>query len=141
MNVFRLKNPWMIFTRRCVLGHWYRVSEFVFGILIRFLSTYKWSIIWFECKWLVACSCQIVRLTSNWTCPYKLFLFWVLLVRFIMDNGSKNCSCPKKLGVGISVWIRFGLVNLGFIKLNPIKTKVALVWVWFGFSLVRFSLV
>ena len=38
-----------------------------------------------------------------------------------------------------SVWIRFGLVNLGFIKLNPIKTKVALVWVRFGFSLVRFS--
>lgn len=80
LNVFRLKNPWMIFTRRCVLGHWYRVSEFVFGILIRFLSTYKWSIIWFECKWLVACSCQIVSPTSNWTCPYKLFLFWVLLV-------------------------------------------------------------
>ena len=41
--------------------------------------------------------------------------------------------------VSDSVCVRFSLVNLGFIKLNPIKTKVALVWVRFGFSLVRFS--
>ena len=38
-----------------------------------------------------------------------------------------------------SVWVWFGLGNLGFIKLKPIKTKVALVWVRFGFNSVRFS--
>ena len=38
-----------------------------------------------------------------------------------------------------SVWVWFGLGNLGFIKLKPIKTKVALVWVRFSLVWFRFS--
>lgn len=36
-------------------------------------------------------------------------------------------------------WFQFGLINLGSIKLYPIKTKLALVG--FGLSLIRFGLV
>lgn len=64
----------------------------------------------------------------------KLFWFWVKYYpRDVFTRGGH-------IGlVSGSVWVRFGLGNLGFVKLNPIKTIVTLVWVRFGFSLVRFS--